>query len=205
IIGTILFLCAGSLNYINGWVFMLALFIPVSALGAVLLAKNPAVLERRLTSKEPDKSQRANISMSAAMFIAAFLISGLDYRFGWSAMPFGVTVAALAIMLAGYGMFAAVIMQNAYASRVVDVFEGQKIITSGLYSIVRHPMYTATLLIYLSMPLVLGSWFGWLPMIIYPFIIARRIRNEEALLVKELEGYAGYREKTRYRVVPLIW
>jgi protein-S-isoprenylcysteine O-methyltransferase Ste14 len=184
---------------------MLALFIPVSALGAVLLAKNPAVLERRLTSKEPDKSQRANISMSAAMFIAAFLISGLDYRFGWSAMPFGVTVAALAIMLAGYGMFAAVIMQNAYASRVVDVFEGQKIITSGLYSIVRHPMYTATLLIYLSMPLVLGSWFGWLPMIIYPFIIARRIRNEEALLVKELEGYAGYREKTRYRVVPLIW
>lgn len=204
-IGLILFVCAGSLYYINGWIFIIALASPMMIFGIVLLIKDPETLARRLKSKESDRSQRKNIAAGGVMFIAAFVLSGLDYRFGWSKAPFAVTMSALAVMLIGYALFVAVILQNAYASRVVEVSDNQKIITTGLYAVVRHPMYVASILVFVSMPLVLGSYFALLPMLFYPVIIVRRIINEEELLMQELAGYKDYTEKVPYRLLPYIW
>ena len=205
IIGIVLFISAGSLSYVNGWVFILALAIPMAIFGIFLLIRDPAALARRLISKEPDKKQRKIIVLSGLMFILVFVISGMDYRFGWSPMPFFISLTALIIMLLGYGVFVAVMTQNPYASRVVDVYDDQKITTHGLYSLVRHPMYSATLLIYLSIPFILGSWFAVIPMLIYPIVLVRRIKYEEALLIKELSGYSEYKNKVKYRLMPFIW
>lgn len=205
IIGLALFLCAGSIHYRNGWIFILSLAIPMAVFGVTLLIKDPQTLARRLLDKEPDKKQNANISLSGWMFLLSFILSGLDYRFGWSNVPTAVVVAALIVMLGGYVMFVWVILQNAYASRVVDVYENQKIITDGLYSIVRHPMYLASLFIFLAMPVVLGSWVALIPMLHYPIVLVRRIRSEETLLIRELDGYDDYITKVKYRLVPFIW
>ena len=205
LIGALLFVSAGSLGYINGWIFMLTLAVPMVVFGITLLIKAPAVLARRMQAKEPDKTQRAVVAASALIFIAAFVLAGLNYRFSWPGVPLGVAIAGIAVMLAGYALCAAVIMQNAYAARVVAVHENQRIITTGLYALVRHPMYAAIILLYIAMPFVLGSWIAVLPMLFYPFIIARRIENEEALLARELDGYAEYMRKVKYRLLPLIW
>ncbi len=205
LLGALLFVSAGSLSYTNGWILMITLAVPMAAFGVTLLIKAPDVLARRMQSNEPDKTQRAVVTISALMFLAAFVLAGLNYRFAWPGVPLGVVVAGVAVMLIGYAMFAAVILQNAYAARVVDVYENQKIITTGLYALVRHPMYTASILLFLAMPFALGSWIAALPMLLYPFIIARRIKNEEALLVRELEGYAEYTRKVKYRLLPLVW
>ena len=204
-IGFILFACAGSFFYINGWIFIIALASPMIIFGIILLLKDPETLARRLKSKESDRSQRKNIAASGVMFIAAFALSGSDYRFGWSKAPFGVTISALAVMLIGYALFVTVILQNAYASRVVEVSDNQKIITTELYAFVRHPMYIASILVFVSVPLVLGTYFALLPMLFYPTIIVRRIINEEALLIQELAGYKEYTEKVSYRLLPFIW
>lgn len=205
LIALLLFLSAGTLSYVNGWILLIALGIPMLLFSVYLLLADPDTLARRLKSKEPDKSQRLVIAVSGLIFVATFLLAGLDFRWGWSQMPFSVTLVAVALLLLGYGMFITVILQNAYASRVVEVMENQKLITGGLYGLVRHPMYTATLLIFISMPLVLGSYFALLPMLAYPPIIVRRIKNEEALLCKELAGYAEFTKTTRYRLLPFIW
>jgi len=204
-IGALAFGAAGTLAYPNGWLFIGALIVPMLILCAVLLLRDPAALERRLASREPDKAQRWVIALSAVMFIGLFVIAGLDWRFGWSHMPLWVSWIAAAIMVGGYALFATVILQNSYASRVVDVFENQKLITNGLYGLVRHPMYTATLLLFLSMPIILGSWYALIPIFAYPLVLVRRIANEEELLGNELEGYAVYTQKTRYRLFPGIW
>ncbi len=205
LLGALLFISAGSLSYTNGWIFIITMAVPMVVFGVTLLIKAPAVLARRMQSSEPDKTQRAVVAVSALMFIASFVLAGFNYRFSWPGVPLGVVIAGVAVMLIGYAMFAAVILQNAYAARVVDVVENQKIITTGLYAIVRHPMYTANILLFLAMPFALGSWIATLPMLLYPFIIARRIKNEEALLVRELDGYAEYTRKVKYRLLPLVW
>lgn len=185
IMGLILFGCAGTINYPNGWLFIVALAIPMIIFGFYLLFKSPKPLERRLKSKEADKKQVGYIATTGLAFIVSFLLAGFDYRFGWSNMPWVVSIIAVIIMLLGYGLFFKVIIQNAYASRVIEVSDKQTIITTGLYGIVRHPMYTATLLLFLAMPIVLGSYFAFVPMLIYPFIIVGRIKNEEVFLEKK--------------------
>ena len=204
-IGLMLFFCAGTVQYLNGWLFIGVLVVPMLVFGSVLLIRDPAALERRLNSREPDKAQVAVIVASAVMFISMFVVAGLDFRLGWSQMVLPISIAAAAVLLAGYLLFAVVIMQNSYAARVVDVFEDQKVITTGLYSIVRHPMYLATLMIFLPMPIILGSWFAVIPMLIYPAILVPRIKNEEALLIRELDGYSEYLQQVRYRLLPFIW
>lgn len=205
LMGALLFGCAGTFNYWNAWLFLASIGVPMIGFGARLFFKDTATLERRLMAKEPDKSQLANIALSAFMFIATFLLAGLDRRFAWSALPIWGSLLALAFLLLGYGLYAAVIVQNSYAARVVDVFENQTVTTTGLYAVVRHPMYLATLLLYGSMPLLLGSWVACLPILIYPVVLVRRIANEEALLLRELEGYRAYTEQTKYRLLPFLW
>ena len=205
LIGLMLFCSAGTISYWNGWAFITALGIPMSIFGTCLFLKEPEILKRRLKSKEPDKSQRINIAASGFMFLFSFVLAGIDFRFGWSKIPFVVIVLALMIMLLGYCMFVMVIIQNAYASRTVEIIDGQKIITSGLYSLIRHPMYTASILIFLTIPLILGSYYALIPMLFYPVIIVRRIKNEEVLLINQLGGYKEYIEKVRYRLLPFIW
>lgn len=204
-IGGILFVSAGSLRYMNGWLFIIALSIPMVVFGAVLLIKEPSTLARRLQSNESDKTQRAVVGLSAFIFVAAFVLSGLNYRFAWPGVPFFVTVAAIVILLAGYALSSAVILQNAYAARVVAIYEDQKLITTGVYAVVRHPMYTGSILMFMSMPFILGSWIAALPMLCYPLMIARRIKNEETLLLRELDGYSDYMGKVKYRLLPFVW
>ncbi|MDR1690119.1 MAG: isoprenylcysteine carboxylmethyltransferase family protein [Clostridiales bacterium] len=205
LIGVLLFLSAGSFDFLNGWILIITLALPMVIFGFALFIKDPAVLSRRMRAKEPDKTQRAVVGISALMFISSFILSGLNYRFSWPGVPFAVSIAAVVIMLTGYIMFAAVILQNSYAARTVEVQENQKVISTGLYALVRHPMYTATLLLYIAMPFVLGSWIGFLPVAIYPFIIVRRIKNEEEMLRRELDGYKEYTEKVKYRLLPYVW
>lgn len=205
LIGLLLFLSAGSVAYTNGWIFIITLAAPMSVFGALMLVKDPAALERRLQSKEPDIKQKAIITAGGLMFIVLFVLAGVDYRFEWSRMPFTVTITAVTIMLVGYGMFVAVMLQNSYASRSVDVYKDQKIITAGLYSLVRHPLYLASLFVFLSIPFILGSWLAVIPMLFYPAILVQRIKNEEILLIRELDGYSDYVKKVRYRLLPFIW
>jgi protein-S-isoprenylcysteine O-methyltransferase Ste14 len=189
VLGLLLFLSAGSPGYINGWIFIGTLTVLMLSFGLYLLAKSPEVLENRMKSREKEKTQQRVVKLSGLMFVASFLLSGFNYRFGWPGTGIIISMAALAVMVAGYFMFMAVILQNAYASRVVAVQENQKIISTGLYGAVRHPMYSATLLIYLSMPIILGSWIALIPLLFYPFIIKARIKNEEGMLTRELPGY----------------
>ena len=189
IVIAILFLPAGSLNYYNGWLFIALLFLPMLFLGAVLLIKSPDLLEKRIGVKEKEKTQKGVVAFSAFMFMIGFIIAGFDYRFGWSNIPLPIVITASVIMLLSYMLYAEVMRENAYLSRTVEVQENQKIIDSGLYGIVRHPMYAVTLWLFLSIPIVLGSWLSFLCFIPYIGVIVIRIINEEKVLEKGLEGY----------------
>ena len=205
IVGLVLFLPAGSWNYFNGWLFCGLLFLPMLVLGALLLWKAPALLEKRLNTKEQEKTQMAVVAVSSLLFLAAFVAAGLDFRFGWTHVPIWLVCLAAVLQLAAYGLYAEVMRENAWLSRTVEVQENQKVIDTGLYGIVRHPMYTSTVLLFLAMPLVLGSWVSFAIMLLYPVVIVFRIRNEEQVLETGLAGYREYKQRVRCRLLPFIW
>lgn len=205
LLGAMIFLPAGTLAFPGGWVFMGALFIPMLLLGAVLLLRAPDLLEKRLNRHEKEKTQKGVIGISALMFIAVFVLSGLDFRFGWSRMPLGVCIGAAIVQLISYGLYAEVMRENAYLSRTIEVQEGQKVVDTGMYAIVRHPMYAVTVVLFLAMPLTLGSWAAFAVMLIYPALIVVRILNEEKVLREGLEGYTDYCKKVRWRILPYVW
>ncbi len=205
LLALLLFLPAGTLVWTNGWLFMAILFVPMFGAGLVMMAKNPDLLRKRLDAKEKESEQKTVVALSGLMFLAGFITSGLDFRFGWTRMPRGLVAAGAAIFLLSYLLYAEVLRENTYLSRTIEVQEGQKVIDTGLYAIVRHPMYAATVLLFLSMPLVLGSWAAFPVFLLYPVIIARRIRNEEQVLEEGLAGYSDYKKRVRWRLIPLIW
>ena len=205
IVGLVLFLPAGSWNYFNGWLLCGLLFLPMLVLGALLLWKAPALLDKRLNTKEQEKTQMAVVAVSSLLFLAAFVAAGLDFRFGWTHVPIWLVCLAAVLQLAAYGLYAEVMRENAWLSRTVEVQENQKVIDTGLYGIIRHPMYTATILLFLAMPLVLGSWVSFAIMPLYPVVIVFRIRNEEQVLEAGLAGYREYKQRVRCRLLPFIW
>jgi protein-S-isoprenylcysteine O-methyltransferase Ste14 len=205
LVGALVFLPAGTFAYFHGWLFMGLLFIPMVIAGFVMLFKSPELLARRLDAREKQGDQKAVVAVSGLMFIAGFVIAGLDFRFGWSIMPMAVTAAASVLFLVAYGLYAEVLRENAYLSRTVKVEQGQTVVSTGLYGIVRHPMYAATILLFLMMPLVLGSWYAAIVFLIYPALIIVRLKGEEKLLCKELSGYSEYCEKVKYRIIPFVW
>lgn len=204
-VGFLLFLPAGTLKYMNAWLFIALLFIPMMLLGLALFIKSPKLLKKRLNSKEKESTQKGVIALSGIIFIVGFIVAGLDFRFCWSAMPKWVVAVASVLFLVAYGLYAEVIRENAYLSRTVEIQENQKVIDTGLYSVVRHPMYSATILLYLVMPVVLGSWFSLIVFAFYPVIIVVRIRNEEQVLEQGLEGYTEYKTRVKYKIIPFIW
>ena len=205
IVGLVLFLPAGTWNYFNGWLFCGLLFLPMLVLGALLLWKAPALLEKRLNTKEQEKTQMAVVAVSSLLFLAAFVAAGLDFRFGWTHVPIWLVCLAAVLQLAAYGLYAEVMRENAWLSRTVEVQENQKVIDTGLYGIIRHPMYKSTVLLFLAMPLVLGSWVSFAIMLLYPVVIVFRIRNEEQVLEAGLAGYREYKQRVRCRLLPFIW
>ena len=205
LLGALLFLPAWTFFYPGAWLFLALLFIPMLIMGAVLLIKAPALLEKRLNNKEKEKAQRGVVALSGLMFLCGFILSALDFRFGWSGVPLPLVIVAAVLFLIGYGMYAEVMRENAYLSRTVEVQADQKVISTGLYGVVRHPMYLATLLMFLPMPLILGSFWGLIPFALYPAVIVVRILNEEKVLTAELAGYAEYKTKVKYRLIPFIW
>lgn len=205
LVGLLLFLPAGTLEYTYGWLLIGLLFAPMLIAGFVMLFKAPDFLAKRLDVKEKQATQKGVVAFSGLMFLAGFIVAGLDFRFGWSQMPLPVTVAASVLFLAAYALYAEVMRENAYLSRTIKVEEGQKVVDTGLYAIVRHPMYMATILLFLMMPLVLGSWYALIIFAFYPAIIIVRLKDEEALLTRELPGYAAYKKKVKYRILPFIW
>ncbi len=205
LVGLLVFLPAGTFSFFGGWMLMGILFIPMFVAGIVMMIKNPTLLESRLDAKEKQKDQSLVVKLSGLMFLAGFVVSGLGVRFGWYILPRWATIAAGAVFLTAYALYAEVLRENTYLSRTIEVQEGQKVIDTGLYGIVRHPMYAVTLLLFLSMPLVLGSVYAFVIFLVYPFIIAKRIRGEEEFLEKELEGYREYKQKVKYRMIPFIW
>lgn len=205
IIALLLFIPAGTLNYPNAWLFLALLFIPMFVAGIVMYIKSPELLERRLNAKEEENEQKTVLLASALMFALAFIIAGLNFRFGWFKLSSIVVVIASVIFLVSYAMYAEVLRENMYLSRTVEVSENQNVVDSGLYGVVRHPMYTSTIFLFLSMPLVLDSFFSFIIMLIYPIIIIFRIKNEEKLLERELDGYSEYKKKVRYRIIPFIF
>jgi len=204
-IGLMIFLPAGSLSFRNGWLLMAILFIPMFFAGIVMMAKNPMLLQSRLDAKEKQKEQNRVVKLSGLMFLLGFVLAGLDHRFGWSLLPKQVSILAAAVFLLAYALYGEVLRENTYLSRTIQVQAHQTVIDTGLYGIVRHPMYSATVLLFLSMPLVLGSVYAFLIFLAYPFIIASRIKHEEAFLEQELEGYRAYKKTVKYRLIPFIW
>lgn len=205
IICMLLFIPAGTLDYPNGWLFMALLLIPMFFAGIIMLFKSPDLLRRRLNAKENEDEQKTVILTSGIIFLLAFILAGLNFRFGWFNLPSIVVIIASAIFLLAYIMYAEVLRENEYLSRTVEVSEDQKVVDRGLYGIVRHPMYTSTIFLFLSMPLVLDSIFSFIVMLVYPIIIIFRIRNEEKVLENELIGYKEYKEKVRYKLIPYLW
>ncbi len=205
LVGILVFLPAGTINYPNGWLFMGILFIPMFIVGIVLFIKSPFLLEKRLNNKEKQKTQQGVVKLSGLMFLGGFIVSSLDFRFGWSKVPVWVVIVAVGLFLIGYVMYAFVLKQNAYLSRTIKVEANQKVISTGLYGVVRHPMYLATLLMFLPMPLILGSFYGLIAFTLYPVIIVIRLLNEEKVLCSELDGYKEYQDKVKYRLIPFIW
>lgn len=201
----LLFAPAGTWNYPGGWLFIGLLFLPMLILGLALYLKAPELLKKRLNMKETQKDQVWVVALSGVLFIAGFLAAGFDFRFGWTRVPGWLVWIAAVVQLGSYGLYAEVLRENAYLSRTVEVQEGQTVIDTGLYGIVRHPMYTATILMSLAIPLVLGSWISFLPMLLYPVMIIRRIHGEEALLEEGLPDYREYKQKVRWRLLPYIW
>ena len=204
-VGALIFLPAGSLGFWQGWLLMGLLFIPMLIAGFVMLFKAPDLLAKRLDAKEKQAAQKGVLAFSGLMFVGGFVVAGLDHRFGWSRMPVWVTVMGAAVFLLSYALYAEVLRENAYLSRTIRVEEGQTVVDTGLYGIVRHPMYMATILLFLAMPVVLGSWWALLVFASYPAIIVVRLKDEEALLEKELAGYCDYQKKVRWRLVPFVW
>ncbi len=205
LIGVLLFLPAGTFSYWNGWLLMGILFVPMIVAGFVMMKKAPELLQKRLNAKEEQSEQKTVVVLSGLMFLAAFIVAGLNFRFGWIVLPSWSAYAATAVFLLGYVLYAEVLRENAYLSRTVEVQEDQKVIDTGLYGVVRHPMYMSTFLLFLSMPLVLGSVISFVIMLVYIPIIAKRIRNEEQVLEEGLAGYSDYKKRVKYKVIPLIW
>ena len=205
IIALLLFIPAGTLNFWNAWIFICILFVPMFIVGIILMIKSPDLLRKRLNSKEKESEQGILLMVCGVMFISGFVVSGLNYRFEWIILPKMIVFIATSIFLFGYLLYAEVLRENMYLSRIIEIQENQKVIDTGLYSIIRHPMYLSTILLFLSIPLVLGSLFSFLIFLIYPVIIARRIRNEEQVLEEGLKGYSEYKKKVKYRVIPFIW
>ena len=205
LIGTLIFLPAGTFSYYNGWLLMGALFLPMFCTGMVMLFKNPDLLKSRLNAKETQKEQSLVVKLSGLMFVAGFTLAGLGVRLGWYLLPTGVVISGTVVFLVAYLLYAEVLRENTYLSRTIQVQENQKVIDTGLYGVVRHPMYSATLLLFLSMPIVLGSLYAFVVFLAYPFIIAKRIKHEEAFLEKELNGYREYKQRVKYRLIPFIW
>ncbi len=205
LIGVLIFLPAGTFSFVNGWIFMGILFVPMFVVGLVMMFKNPELLKKRLNAKEKEKEQNLVVKLSGLMFLVGFIVAGLNFRCGWYSLPKGVVIGSSIVFLVAYILYAEVLRENTYLSRTIEVQENQKVIDTGLYGIVRHPMYSATLLLFLSMPLVLGSIFSFCIFLAYPPIIAKRIKNEEKLLEKELNGYVEYKKKVKYRLIPFIW
>ena len=205
VIGLLLFIPAGTLNYWNAWVFLGILFVPMLIVGIILMIKSPDLLRKRLNSKEKESKQQILILLGGVIFICGFVVSGLNYRFEWIILPKWIIFIATIIFLFGYVLYAEVLRENMYLSRIIEVQENQKVIDTGLYGIVRHPMYTSTILLFLSIPLVLGSLFSFLIFMLYPIIIIKRIKNEEQVLEQGLKGYLEYKKKVKYRLIPFIW
>lgn len=205
LVALLVFLPAGTFEYFGGWLLMGALFVPMFLAGIVMMIKNPILLKSRLDVKEKQKNQSAVIKLSGLMFITGFAVAGLNFRFKWFTLPEAVSVIFAGVLLLAYLLFAEVLRENTYLSRTIKVEENQKVVNTGLYGIVRHPMYSATLLLFLSMPLILGSVFSFVIFLAYPFIIAKRIKGEEELLEKELSGYTEYKKKVKYRLIPFVW
>lgn len=205
LIGALIFLPAGGFAFAGGWLLMGILFIPMFGAGIVMMVKNPSLLASRLDAKEKEREQNVVVKLSGLMFIGGFVLAGLDHRFGWIRLPFEVNIAAAVVFIIAYILYAEVLRENTYLSRTIKVVEGQKVVSTGLYGIVRHPMYFATILLFMSMPLVLGSLVSFVVFLAYPFIIAARIKNEEEVLSRELDGYEEYKQKVKYRMIPFIW
>lgn len=205
ILSLLLFIPAGTLSYWNAWLFMGIIFVPMFIAGIILMIKNPDLLRKRLNAKEKEDEQKMVLMLGGIMFICGFVVSGLNYRFEWVILPKWIIVVATIIFLLSYVLYAEVLRENVYLSRIVEIQENQKVIDTGLYGIVRHPMYSSTILLFLSMPLVLGSLFAFLIFLVYPVIIAKRIRNEEQVLEQGLAGYSEYKNKVKYKVIPFIW
>jgi protein-S-isoprenylcysteine O-methyltransferase Ste14 len=205
LVGFLLFLPAGSFLYWNGWLLIAVLFVPMIVAGFVMMKKNPELLRKRLNAKEEQSEQKTVIVLSGVMFLAAFIVAGLNFRFGWIVLPNWIVYVATVVFLLGYILYAEVLRENAYLSRTVEVQENQKVIDTGLYGIVRHPMYMSTFLLFLSMPLVLGSVISFVIMLVYIPIIAKRISNEEQVLEEGLAGYSDYKKQVKYKVIPYVW
>ena len=205
LVGLLIFLPAGSIEYWNGWLFIGVLFIPMFIAGIVMMIKSPSLLKSRLNAKEKEKEQRKVVAISGLMFLIGFIIAGLNFRYSWIILPIPIIIIGTIIFLLSYITYAEVLRENVFLSRTIEVTENQKVIDTGLYGIVRHPMYTATIFLFLSMPLILGSIITFIIFLIYPFVIAKRIKNEEEVLEKELKGYKDYKKKVKYKMIPFIW
>ena len=205
LIGALLLLPAWTLTYPNAWLFIALLFIPMLCMGALLFIKAPELLRKRLNNKEKEKTQQGVIALSGLMFPVGFVVCALDFRFKWSDVPLWLVITASLLFLTGYAMYAEVMRENAYLSRTVEVQDGQKVIDTGLYGIVRHPMYLATLLMFVPLPLILGSLWGLIPFALYPAVTVIRILNEEKVLTEGLIGYAEYKKKVKFRLIPFVW
>ena len=205
LVGLLLFLPAGTIFYTGGWLLMGLLFAPMLIAGFIMYFKSPEFLAKRLDAKEKQTTQKGVLAFAGLMFVAGFVVAGLDYRFDWSEIPTAVTVAASVVFLLAYTLYAQVMRENAYLSRTIRVEEGQKVVDTGLYGIVRHPMYMVTILLFLMIPVILGSWYALIAFAFYPAIIVIRLQDEEKLLTRELPGYADYKQKVKYRLIPFIW
>lgn len=205
LLALLIFWPAGTLHFANGWLLIGLLFVPMLIVGFVMLFKTPDFLAKRLDAKEKQATQKGVLAFSGLMFIGGFVLAGFDFRFGWSNVPMPVTIIASVVFVVSYALYGEVMRENAYLSRTIRVEEGQKVVDTGLYSIVRHPMYMVTIFLFLSMPVILGSWYALLVFAFYPAIIIVRLKDEEELLTRELAGYAAYKEKVKYRIIPFIW
>lgn len=205
LVGGLLFIPANSFNYINAWIFIAILFIPMFIFGIILMIKNPTLLKSRLNAKEKQSKQKLVVGLSGLMFISGFIIAGLNYKYNWIKLPNIVVIISSIVFIIFYILYAEVLRENTYLSRTIEVVDNQKVIDTGMYGIVRHPMYIITIILFLMIPLVLNSLISFFIFLIYPIIIIIRINNEEKVLEKELKGYTEYKKKVKYRLIPFIW
>ena len=205
LVGLLIFLPAGTIKFFNGWLLMGVLFVPMLLAGIVMMIKNPGLLKKRLDAKEKQKEQDVVVKLSGLMFLGGFIVAGLDFRFKWFPLPKPAVIIGAILFLIAYALYAEVMRENTFLSRTIEVQENQKVVDTGLYGIVRHPMYTSTIILFLSIPIILGSLFSFIIFLFYPLIIAKRIKIEERLLEKELTGYKEYKENVKYRLIPYIW